>query len=460
MLLVLCGLSLLAPIPEKGGDLRPKFEAWSRELTFFPRSDFIYDRPFHIQGMDRDKLQAWARCRADLRAARDRLPELIELLDHLDPRVRTLALAALFDREDPTVLPNLARLMGDLSISFPEAVYNSGSGTVEFREQTVAQTAHGMVTFWVISTHHPSTDFAAYWQEGKGCPSRSAWFEARLSRAEGGITPFQKERADRVRAVRQAVDNLPLPARDWTLLWLASYRPPDKRAAFAKEEELFAAAKRLGPELLLRLVQGREVCADPELTADAIRLPRRAHLVGWVLGHARFFLAAEDASIVLAAEKVFPTPACAIAAAELQPKNAATWLRQAQTRFTSGDQGKLAAALWRICGEAEIDHLVKWFYSVKVPEMSRSEGQYLFLEQVAGAHTSANRRLLGRLISDPRLESLEERSLLELALAVNRSAKTPVLSTQDLYLREPSEKVESRLARWRAALRKGVAAWK
>jgi hypothetical protein len=51
-------------------------------------------------------------------ASRDRRA-LRNLLTDADPKVRTLALGALFMREDPQDLPLIARLMGDTSATIP-----------------------------------------------------------------------------------------------------------------------------------------------------------------------------------------------------------------------------------------------------------------------------------------------------------------------------------------------------
>ena len=47
---------------------------------------------------------------------------LITLLGHPDPRIRTLALGALFIREDPQDLPLIARLKGDHAATVAEGL--------------------------------------------------------------------------------------------------------------------------------------------------------------------------------------------------------------------------------------------------------------------------------------------------------------------------------------------------
>lgn len=286
MCLFLCGLLLSVPAPDRESELRQKLQSWSRRLAFFPTMDFLWDRDFSAPGLDLDKLRAWSECRQDIHAARERKPELLKLLGDFDPRVRTLALAALFDSEDPSVLPHIARHMKDYEHTFPDV----GRGTSRLDEMTVAAVAIEMVRFWVTAAGHGALDFEAYRAEEKSCASRSGWYAVRLYRAERGITPFPKERADKVRRVRQEVDRLPTPARDWTLLWLACTRPKDKLAHFATEEDLLAAAKRLGPNLLRGLLEGKEVSDDPELSAEGKRIERRSRLVIWVRARERFLV--------------------------------------------------------------------------------------------------------------------------------------------------------------------------
>ena len=101
---------------------------------------------------------------------------LLDLLGHADAKVRTLAAVALFDREDPSVLPALAKLADDNAPTFnghpellrEERIY-SGIGPPQ-RKQTVGYVAKQMIGFYMeryrlYDAIEPG--FTEYWRDRK-----------------------------------------------------------------------------------------------------------------------------------------------------------------------------------------------------------------------------------------------------------------------------------------------------
>src|SRR5207247_2055628 len=103
------------PIEDRGGPVVPdpkttaettkRFEELAKELKMFPTGEISYgrgDRPAASMRLIPAKwTEPWFKIHAHLATDKDDVADLIGLLKHNDPKVRTLALAALFRREDP-----------------------------------------------------------------------------------------------------------------------------------------------------------------------------------------------------------------------------------------------------------------------------------------------------------------------------------------------------------------------
>jgi hypothetical protein len=84
---------------------------------------------------------------SELRALGMRRDALVELLKHPDAKVRTLALGALFEREDAHDLPAIVSLVADTAQTFPVFIYTYPDNR---REDSAAQTV-GRVAFGLAS---------------------------------------------------------------------------------------------------------------------------------------------------------------------------------------------------------------------------------------------------------------------------------------------------------------------
>jgi hypothetical protein len=452
-------------------DERAHFVAVAKELKFFSADCVIFyqrSEPYHP--LPKDWTVAWREARAVIASPHLDVPELLRLLKHKDPKVRTLALAALFHRDDPKLLPHLAALIQDKEQTAPAlqpvayaASANRKAPPPPIVRQTVGQVASRFVGF------DSAEKFDAYWAERKDRAFCAGWFLARFSRISNSSNPLDKTGADRVRAIRKDLNRLPAVDRDWTLLWMAGALDTsigrDGLRYLATPEELLRAGKRLGPERLMALLQGKKISDDPDL--EIRRDHRQWPLVLYVLRHGGQWLRPEDADAVLSLEKTFPpTPWCAIAAAELQPNKAPKVLDDAMGRFVgegspaSWPRAELAAALWRLAGEKEIDYLTDWFYREKVDLNPCTTQTQLFLEGIAGVRAPADRKLAARLIADPRFDKLDYQSLRGLVTTVNRWVKTPLLPSEELYNSRywRGENVRG-LVEWRRKLKESVPAW-
>jgi hypothetical protein len=114
---------------------------------------------------------------------------LLPLLKHRDAKVRTLALVALYDREDPSVLPTLVSLADDKERTFdgypklsPVWLRTTGLGPPQ-REQTVGYIADAMVMFYLREAgfdygirHATEPGFRDYWKTHNGRAYGASWF--------------------------------------------------------------------------------------------------------------------------------------------------------------------------------------------------------------------------------------------------------------------------------------------
>jgi len=123
------------------------------------------------------------------------------------------------------------------------------------------------------------------------------------------------------------------------------------------------------------------------------------------------------------------------------------------------DQADLGIALWQMEGNSEADFLTNWFYS----DLSKKNGHITpdacsrFIDGVAA--TSSARKLLAKILTDPRYTTLSAYATMSLAKAANHWMAKPVVSDKeiyDLYGQPPQELVSRLLDR----LHLSVASWR
>ena len=461
-----------------------RFETMTSQIRFFPTGEFLNGRADMLQyehpHVSKAWIKDWHNVNAELTSRKDPTADVIALLKNNDPKVRTLALAALFERQDPKMLPHIAALMSDKAKTFEKIQSWGGNPPPKpiLEKQTVGDVANAFVGIWMGSVVKEGTSFETYWNTRKDRKFCASWFLLRIQRAANFSSHVEKERAPLIRAIRKEIDALPAVDRDWTLLWLASHRSfnSDQPANnLVSPEERIAAAKRLGPVRLMELIQDKKISDDPDFSPTTSGTGREG-LIYWVVHNAGKLLRPEDAPALLAEEYLPPSgfirAGFVIGAAELQPKNAQNWLRAALKSRTENYhpiiyyRAELAAALWRMVGESEIDFLADWFYGERVNSNDHPGQTTVFLREIKGVRTPADRKLVARLIDDKRLDRLDYQSTRGLIETANGWTKIPVVSQSDLrpfweYGRSSpeSERDEAVLAGWRTKLKKSQAEW-
>ena len=419
----------------------------------------------------------------ELRSVDGDLPALAALLKHPDPKVRTLALGAIFQREDGRDLPLLAGLIDDPALTFTnlhESMSQMGGpepmAEVE-NAQTVGLVAREMLAYWGVPNNGrpvrmgygdgfkadiTSNDFAAYWQKYAGREQAASWFAVRMKRATRETDPILPEyRADIDRVISD-IQALPTPDDLWIQFYVLA--PGNQfTTGLVPDDALIAVAKKLGPDALLRFLQRQPVCADPDLRLDKddgifVRISN------FILDHADKLLRPEDCDALLACQYVMNdsggvNPAWVIGASLVQTQRAGALLHDAlahETRNYETAAGELAGALWRIRGPAELDFLVNWFYTVLPTASEPLHQPVAFLWGVESAARPDTKQLMAALVKDPRFDHTDWATLVEMLKIVNTGRATPLVANRDIYDAQPNglADVHRVYPEWRNRLRR------
>ncbi len=486
---------------------RSDFEKFAAELPYLYVGSVLYDRPnHHFQVADSKIREKHFRILfgkvTDGTYPRD---ALLGLLTHSNPKVRTLAAVALFDREDPSVLPSLANLCDDKSATFdgyPELSANflKFSGIVPSsteKKQTVGDVAKKMVAFYMERSgiyyglnHKIQPCFSEYWQVRKNRSHCAGWFLVQLARASQCASPTQKDCIDRIRTLRGRIDKLPLDERTWILLWLNGENGSD---ALVTEDELVKMCKSLGPDKLLLMLYNKIPSDDPDLQPRTNNNWPYKRMAIFVLCHAEQLFRRSDSDALLACERwqsdyekhknIRPviTPWWAVAGAGLKPVNASRILHAAMNRFqgkfNSDERATLCIAMWRLCGKSEMEFILNWFYKgiLSQERGSFSNSRGLFIETIG--KEPDGREIISQLIRDKRLVDIDWQSLERLVRVVSVWTGTPIVTEEEIrkvwhplgqghyhwekdkakkdYPKE-TEELEAHLSEWRKRLRMSI----
>ncbi len=440
-------------------DTRSVAEKMANRLQFFATREFLYDRQ-EFREFPLEVVKEHVAALTPLWDVRHTVDSWVALLEHPDARVRTLALAALFAREDPKLLPHLASRLEDKAQTFPHPSEPLSAHFLPpkfdakaLKTQSVGEAAASMIAFYMehADGHAPHlkptlADFKVYWDARKDRSHCASWYGVKLSRASQGSWPLGKSRIERVRAVRAEIDKLPDVERAWVLLSLLERQG---REHLISDQELEAAAKHLGRDRLLGLLRRQANTDDPDWTISQ-RTGTWGYIlaVQFVLTHADKLLrpedgltllhyeAAEIASIRKGNSNPIQTASWAIGAAQLQPDKASAILRDAFDRFQekhqTRDRAQLALALWRVRGPEEAQFLLDWFYKEEPGLGEIGFGRPGFLASLPGVRAPDDRKLLAAIVGDDRFETMDWQSLRQLIEVLNGWTQQPVVRREEL----------------------------
>ena len=422
----------------------------------------------------------------DLRSVDGDRPALAVLLKHPDPRVRTLALGAIFQREDGRDLPLIAGLVDDPALTFTN-LHESMSQTIFTMSgvppksevengQTVGLIAREMLAYWGVPHDGRSgrmgygdgfkvgittNDFAAYWQKYAGRDYSASWFAVRMKRATHETSPIQPECRVDIDRVISEMRKLPQPDSLWIQFYVLA--PGNQfTGGLVADDDLIVLGRKLGPDALLRFLQRQQISTDPDLRLDKDD-DLFLGISNFILNHADKLLRPEDGDALLACQYVMRrssgvNPAWAIGASLVQPARAHEILHDAlahETRTYETAAGELAGALWRVCGPAEIPFLVNWFYTGLPAAREPMHQPVAFLRAVEAAARPDSKQLIAALVKEPRFDRTDWPTLVEMLKIVNSGRATPLVANQDIYNAQPNSNADLHriYPEWRNRLR-------
>lgn len=432
-------------VPSALGDdvLQRRFEQLAQTNSYFSLSVITWNRPLRLWTSGKNPLaEEQTHLAQELRSLSGDRVGLAALLKNPNPKVRTLALGAIFEREDGRDLPLIAMLLDDPAATFPDLhqTMNSAPRPAPMDElaspQSVGMVAEAMLKFWGIqhqgrwetkpeggSKILTTNDFLIYWDKHKNRDYCAGWFAVKLARACRGTSPTQPEYVADILNVRHQIDQLPTDDRAWIPLWLFGEYGSDK---LTTESELLKIAKQLGPERLMLMLQRKIPSTDPDLQPrDSNNWPYN-RMTLFVLKHASQLLKPADADKLLAcrtteadlnrnAGLTDPTSPqwWAVGAAHLQPARAKQMLHaaldsiQGQDEYHAEMRADLAVALWELCGESESEFLTNWFYQEFPSKQLWVNWRRSFIENVSVVNEPSPKKLFYNLVKDSRFEIID-----------------------------------------------------
>jgi hypothetical protein len=475
-------------------NLQQRFERLATATTHLATDDIVRNR-WSERRWPEGLLEEQQAVLEEMRATSGMRAALQGLLRHSDPKVRTLALGALFIREDPRDLPLIAGLLGDRARTFPRlhASANSMGGRLPLSsfesDQTVGDVAREMIGFYLAAVFEVSgfgralasaagledisaATFEKYWSE-RGSRTRCAsWFLVRIRRATRDTTPLQPEYEADARRVLADIDALPAVERAWTLLYVREDQ--SQLETLVPDAAMVAALSAVGPEALLKVLRREPVSDDPDLLAPSRPswiLPH-TKAVRFILAHAPALLRASDADTVMASAEGFRVfrdieyrtewLAASVRLRGLHdPDAAAQSLKAEIQRIPStrtlgvSDQAVLAFALWQFRGAAERAFLADWFYTA-LPFVRSPDAVEGFLRQVDKEGRPDTAALLAAVVGDARFDQAGWAPLARILEMVNGSLPSPLVDARTIYDHRPTSggpDQKETLAAWRALLR-------
>lgn len=476
------------PLDQQCERVRSRLEKAAVDLESFSARDLCFD--------SRGAIYAQADYRERHTAAWDSVFEhriakytLTPLLEHEDPRVRTLAAACLFHADDPQYLVHLLPLLEDEAETFPQPAPVSIAVGVEPPERpSVSPRSVGRVVGTFLHFYSDRLgdveSNAEYWERRKDRRHCLSWFDGRLDRVTGGgnVPPFDKRS---IESVWGFVGLLPRAEADWTRL--AVFHDPhhgqgnvvtsESRIAsvlgWIPESELIWAARRRGREALLEVLRGNAPTEDPDWSSY---LGRVQH---FVLEHAEELLLPRDHAELLRIAESLSTwmveparrslerverpgeglAAWYIAAARLAPAKAVEILAAALERSPREspffrDSIRLGRELSCLDDQRAADLLIEVFYSDR--DGYEKYTQMKLIQFMERQWQARDRETIRRLLADERSEMLDPWTIHAMGVAVNRNRAEPVIDRGELYeLYERGEKgtltTKELLDRWVAA---------
>ena len=299
--------------------LRGEFEDAANRYTHFATDDFVKNREIRLDIWHK-KLQKLAQQQTDLAKDLERWgkqPELVRRLNkHPDPKVRTLVIATLYARLDPSDLVYIASVRKDKAPTFKylHDPRSAGGYTGDLAEIEDPQTVGDVAGKMLLQYHEAAgeggdmeiedCDFDKYWSVRAKRKTCASWFLFQVEYATRSTSPLQPQYKKDVAAAIAKIKALPLNERAWTQLFVRTRSFTDIED-YLSEADCLATLKEVGPDQIMKFLKCESVVDDPDLNFEAGKEYRhRVHflMVMFVLKNAKQLLRVEDVPSLLELE--------------------------------------------------------------------------------------------------------------------------------------------------------------
>lgn len=443
-------------------ETRTRFEQVASELEFIDLLGLIYNRPpDNRMGKERkdryislirsvvpgahEKSGDWHRLFPEYV---DALDDVKELLDHTDPRVRTLAAIRIFHAERPHDLALIADLITDDESAVHVTQQRFGSAFRSNQEavfkESLEQKTVGEIAATLLSVYNfrflPGSDrrsplkgtdaekFESYWDLRHDREYCISWFHAGIKRRSVGHYS-EEERIRRTASIRAEVHRLPPIDREVTVIALGGHS-----GAFSEEEVVFAA-RRLGPERLLGILDGVAMTDDPDYPRYRTQTQHR------IIQFAERIFTREYADEIAERGRIKTSEALLYAAARVDPSRARNFLIEALAHSVNQFSYANLASMMMYWKEVIPDEdqllFIDWFYDPRL-DASTAGGRVRFLTELTQQFRDGDRELLAAIIRDDRFLRLGWRDLDALIRGLNQNLLTPIRTfEEERELRHP-----------------------
>lgn len=473
---LMLGLALLWPAQSQSVDtttLAATFEAIAKTNRHFShiviiKSSAMEMRSSYSGELDRQRYRSWAIDQLvllqHLKAASKQRDALLPLLEHDDPKVRTLALGALFQREDAQDLPLIASLLDDDAPTFLDLTDETGShgafniSSDQERAQTVTTVASAMLVHWgapdndegyrnvlIVTGEQPNLKKADFnrWSREFAADIKNVKLRRGQDgrRMEPALALYQAD----TKRVLADLQTLPLYERALAAFHISLWYQSQYFDTDALRKTALASFKELGHAEVVRILKLNQKDRLPAIPPPFARSYENDPLRGdgwyspqyaqeFILYHGQELLLPEDVPFLLEGEKStdrYERSNWVITAADLaysrSPSEARAIIQDALPRYpvTDGSHGSNRAALlsilWRHEGMKAAPELVEKFY------MATADGlaQYSLLGFIDRMARPDTQDLLAVIVADKRAEQLKPYVLKELLDMVNRRLSKP-----------------------------------
>ena len=348
--LAFCGCQIAAA-QTAPPNIRDQFGKVAEELRSFPPG-FVFGTGY----MESPNNAPGAAAYEALIQSNQPVSALLALLKDRDPKVRTLAAAALVSKGEPRLQQYLGPLVDDQSQTFDQ-MYRppvDNSVAIKFLPQTVATAVLRLVEY-------PNrAAFDQYWAAHANRQYCADWFL------------WQLRHKQFVALALRDIQHVPSPDREMITLWIGVGGWPLHYDGFP-EADVMAAAKRLGRDRILAVLRGKPPGSDPDIEPvnTGWQPGGQYYIMGrFLLSHAKVLLPPSDADLLMSLEaeerkrndwhELRYEESWLIAAASLRPDRADQILDEAERNYLG--KPDIPVARWTIEGPNSLAKVLRWFY--------------------------------------------------------------------------------------------------